>query len=321
MLPSVALGHGGGLDSSGGHRSGSGYHYHRSSYAPSPDARSSSFNTSYRSFARTTARTTARSYDYRDRIRADEERRKKLVADRLQADKEAEERAKEIERRQSEESSQEMRSQVAAEYHRMAPRYTLHHDTSHPYEAVELLDNEKYWRILLSKGWYVNLDKDHIVRVEPIECPTDFRSWVDASGAFSIVARLEKVKKPYIQLASINGRTHSVNADKLSDVDRRYLRSLLAGIQSTPAKFFKEKTMNQVAKVHRFCFLDGRASAEVLKTTQENEILDDKQWKYPKTITIARQGNVDDLLATAFPSDIWNEIDEETFNELRLSYD
>lgn len=320
MLPSVALGHGGALDSSGGHRSGSGYHYHRSSYSPSPDLRSSSFGISYRTAARTTARTTARSYDYQDSIRGEQERREKLLPDRRQEDLEAAARAVEIERRRNEEAEQEMRSQVAAVYHRMAPRYTLHHDTLHPYEAVGLLDNERYWRILLPKGWYVNLEKSRIVRIEPIECPTDFRTWVDLSGTFSIVARLEKINNSYIQFTSINGRRHSIKVENLSVVDRRYLQELLLGIKSTPAKHYKERRMKQVAKVHRFCIIDGRASAEVLKTTDGNEILKDKQWKYPQEITITHRGDVDDLLLIAFPSDIWEEIDEKKFDQLRLSY-
>lgn len=319
-MPAMAFGHGGGLDSSGGHRSGSSYHYHRSSYTPPAHTTPSSFGTSYRSSARTEARTSARSYDYRERIRAEQDRRDALIADRIKEDEAAELRAREIENRLREEANREMRAHVAAEYHRMAPRFTLHHSTLHPYEAVELLDNEEYWRILLAKGWYINLNKSRIVRVEPIECPTEYRTWVDASGAFSLVAKLEKAKKPYVQLTSINGRTHSVNADKLSDVDRRYLKSLLSGISSKSPTFYKCKEFDQVAKASRFCVLDGKASAEVVKTTRGNEILDDKQWKYPKHISIVQYGTVDDLLASAFPTEIWDEIDETEFDRLSILF-
>lgn len=318
LLPCTALGHGGGLDASGGHNSKSGYHFHRSSYTP--PAKPSSFGYSYRSSANTSARTTAPTHNYRERIRSDKEDRASILASRIEQDAEAEKRAHEAEARRVLEAKQEMRAQASAAYHRLAPRFTLHHDTLHPYEAVDLLDNDEYWRILLSKGWFLNLDKKHIVRVEPIECPTDYRTWVDASGQFSIVAKLGKIKKPYVQLVSITGRTHAVNADKLSDVDRRFLTSLLHGITTMKPKYFKGTRLDQVAKVYRFCIFEGRASAEVEKTTRGNRILDDNQWKYPKKIAISQFGTIESLIADAFPSDVWTEIERAEYDKLEFSY-
>jgi len=56
----------------------------------------------------------------------------------------------------------------------MARDSTLHHDSvANPYEAVDCSTMKSYWRILLeAKGWVrFNLDKDHIVRVEPNRMP------------------------------------------------------------------------------------------------------------------------------------------------------
>jgi len=77
-------------------------------------------------------------------------------------------------------------------------------------------------------------NKTNIVRVEPIELPTTSVLGVRmTSGAFSIVAPTEKVKKPFHPIGPLMVEHHSVNADKLSDGVVVYLRSLLAAFNRT----------------------------------------------------------------------------------------
>ena len=201
-----ASAHGGGLDSSGGHhdRKNGGYHYHRSS--PSASVAPLSFPRAFAPVARVAPRMTARS-----------SARTSSPSGRYQ-------------RPAPKETDAGIAKKAVPE---SDPRFIFHHAETHPYQVVSFADNKEAWRALLTKGWHVRLAKDEIIRIEPVDDPKDYRSWIDATGKYSVVARYKALEDSVLHLQKFDGDAVALPLDRLSIVDRRHVQAIVEG---APAK-------------------------------------------------------------------------------------
>ena len=365
IVASAAFGHGGRTDSSGGHNSSSGYHYHgggSSSYTPTRSF-GSSYRSSYPSSYRSTARTAApvlrsdsnrlaeiaRLREQQKQKRAEEAADRDAEQARRVADLEAKRRAAEEEatRLEQEHLAQEAKdeahrafrrdmwadtmSRQTADYWRDA-RYLLHHVEHNPVEVVIIQDAGDDWRVVLTDGSVIRIPKDEIVRVEPVNCPTEYRTWVDSSGRFSSVGKIDRIKLPHVRVNTIDGRTFTVSVDKLSETDQDFVESIADGYSDSDSEpiFKKVSVADQAAKVHRFCVIQEgsfwKASAEVEQTTLPRKI---GGQTIPTNFSIAggtvhnqfpKEKSVESLIHKNFPPDIWEDMTGEAFEALKLEH-
>ena len=156
------LGHGGGLDRNGGHNSSSGYHFHgggsggdSSGLFGAPDA-------------------SAVASELAMQRKAAFQAQQMVLAQRSVARDGARTAARTTARGQA-------RSDTTSQ----PAKFHFHHAKQDPYIVAGFTDNKDQWECLLAKGFKVNLKKDVIVRIEPIDDPTDLRTWKDSTGEHS----------------------------------------------------------------------------------------------------------------------------------------
>ncbi len=201
--------HSGGLDANGGHRDSTGsYHYHRPTHlsADPPantyqDNRASQSTNKWGSESLAGARVTAKT-GYRAKART---------------------------KKPSNRASQ-----------RPPPIRFLFHDREQtPYEVADFTNNGEKWRVKLVAGEDLNLLKSQIVRIESILDPSDFRTWYDASGKYSIVGKFDGYENEQVAIATIDGRRILVESKTLSEVDWAFVLN----------KFFDASSMETVRVV------------------------------------------------------------------------
>ncbi|MGV3485368.1 MAG: SHD1 domain-containing protein [Planctomycetaceae bacterium] len=106
-------------------------------------------------------------------------------------------------------------------------RFVFHHKELHPYDVQSFSDNKKLWRVLLTKGFNVNLHKDEIVRIEAVDDIKDYRTWFDSTGKHSTVAKFIDFKDPFVRLHVFDGNLITLSVHKLSEVDKRHLQKIV----------------------------------------------------------------------------------------------
>ncbi|QDV54185.1 YHYH domain-containing protein [Rosistilla oblonga] len=210
--------HSGGLDSNGGHRDSKngGYHFHSHSpqaYVPTQNiVPAMMYRTpSYRTTARSSASIRYRSHA-RTRAKADG-----MYEDQDDSDSRAESRPSE--------SSKIRRLQEMREPGREV-KYLFHHVRLHPYEVSEFEENGVFWKVSLASGYNVNLRKSDIVRIDSVD-PMDFRTWVDASGRFSTIAKYVDLQSRTLQLDrhSESGRLR-IPLNRISKFDQAHVHKI-----------------------------------------------------------------------------------------------
>lgn len=102
-------------------------------------------------------------------------------------------------------------------------KFEFHHTKLSPYLVASFEDGGKDWKSLLAKGFNVNLQKDVIVRIEPIEDATDYRTWYDVSGEHSVVARYDTYIAPTVKLIDMAENEVPINANSLSEYDQKHI--------------------------------------------------------------------------------------------------
>lgn len=106
-------------------------------------------------------------------------------------------------------------------------RYIFHHVALDPYDVATFASNGEYWRVLLAKGFHVNVRQVDIVRIEPAEDLKDFRTWIDKTGKFSTVAKFVNLDGRRLTLSVFEGGQVSLNANQLSLHDQKQLRRIV----------------------------------------------------------------------------------------------
>ena len=221
---------------------------------------------------------------------------------------------------------------ILAQAGRTEVRYKFHHKQSHPYEVAVFEDRDVYWRVLLPKGFYINLRKTDIVRIEPVGRVTGYRTWVDKTGQYSTVAKYVRYEQPLVQLSKPDGQLLSLAPDALAEADFGALKQLVLGCGKSPAdpRYFRSKWIDQVAVVTDVCAIkratEWTVTAEVEKTTGGNERIDDV-WKYPIETTVSvlsyaetRDDAVRSLFESNFPLSDWDEIDSTEYGTVRSAF-
>lgn len=328
-MAATSFGHSGRTDSRGGHNSKyGGYHFHGTSSVRTPTVPFPAVRTTARTEPRRSPRRTAPDvsrYRSTKRMAEAEPLAAAGAAERDRNAKAAEERLAAL-----------ARAEAAKEAGRLAAHYRFHHEELHPYDVFSFEDNERYWRVLLTKDFFVNLPKKDIARVEPVNCPTGFRTWADQTGRYSTVAKYVQYKKPYVQLVTPAERKVVVKEDELNELDQERLQEIIEcrGPDAPKRRFFKSKQIDQVVAVTDVCLtLDTthwKATAEVRRTTKGNRLLQDKEFKHPQYSVISdgsapfsesRLNAERRLFEKHFPTETWNEIGEEEYTQLQQRFE
>jgi hypothetical protein len=105
-----------------------------------------------------------------------------------------------------------------------------------PYEVVSFEDNGKNWRCVLTAGPRVNLSKDRIVRIETVSDPKSYRTWFDAAGKASVVARYIKQDGAVVVLEKLDKKQITVKLSDLCDTDKKHLDLIAKNKKEAPAK-------------------------------------------------------------------------------------
>ena len=193
------LGHGGGLDGNGGHNGPGGYHFHSgggggsSGLFGAPDAGA--------------------------------------IAAELEMERKAAFQAQQMvlgQRTAARDGARAIARTTAREQAKSAStshpaKFNFHHAKQDPYIVADFTDNKDQWECLLAKGFKVNLKKDVIIRIEPIEDPTELRTWKDSTGEHSIVARYHAFTDPTVELVNMTSKLIKINVHILSNYDQQHL--------------------------------------------------------------------------------------------------
>jgi len=354
FLTSIAIAHGGGTDSSGGHNGPGGYHYHGSGSHRSrswPSTSTTSYRTEARSSARDQARTGAkRRADDRRLERA--ERARQRAIDKKQAEKRKVE--EEIERQRAleaaiqdrireilEDEQQLARAQTRlldrSRKSRFDVRFVFHHSIYDPIDVSAFVGDGDRWRVFQSNDKvFMRYLKRRIVRMEPVHCPTEYRTWVDTTGSFSSVARFVDYSRPTVTLETYDHRQVHLKFSRLCEHDREVVEELSEGREGFVGTswFFRSRFIDQAAQVHDVCISNDTGkwlvSAEAEVTTKHNKRLPDEQWEHPKQLTLwledgANPSSRDDaviaVLSQYYPEEDWSEIEESEFLSLRNDWE
>jgi hypothetical protein len=228
------FGHSGGTDSSGGHhdRKNGGYHYHnsgKSSHRPPlntfnrySDASSNllSVRTSARQQVSQTTRQSGRVEARPSRSWVPE-----FLVDGSEQTGASDSRSLQFSSL-DESSSSEQR--VAARAGCDEPSFLLHHVSLSPFEACSFSDDGDSWRMLTVSGSNIRLPKERICKIESVKDGFSFRSWSDASGAYSLVAKCVGIGKTAVELEKFDGEKIVVEIRHLSSADQAHIQKLRA---------------------------------------------------------------------------------------------
>lgn len=104
--------------------------------------------------------------------------------------------------------------------------YSFHHIKHSPYEVDKFESNNDHWHVLLAKGLTVNLAKKYIVRIEPIGDLQGYRTWIDSTGKFSMVAKFFRYKSNLVALELLDGKRMQIQMENLSETDQKHLQEI-----------------------------------------------------------------------------------------------
>ena len=195
LISCPAYGHSGRTDSSGGHhdRKRGGYHYHSQSTQP--------YKPTF-TFPRTSVKTAREK-------------------PRVSARRSARSAARPITRR-GEPSAK--KADPVKPKDTLEAKYKFHHSEHDPYLAVSFTDSDKSWRLYTPRANHIRLAKSKVVRIEPIDDVHGFRTWMDSTGRFSTVAKFHDLQEHQVKLEKLTGRLIRLPVERLSDVDKNFVR-------------------------------------------------------------------------------------------------
>jgi hypothetical protein len=114
--------------------------------------------------------------------------------------------------------------------------FRFHDVEEGPYDVTSFEDNGKNWRCILMSGPRVNLSKDRIVRIESVSDSRSYRTWFDAAGKSSVVAKYVKHDGEVVVLEKIDKKQITVKLVDLSDTDKKHLELIAKEKKEPPAK-------------------------------------------------------------------------------------
>ena len=217
-----------------------------------------------------------------------------------------------------------------AESYWSKPRYRFHHREHDPYLVIVFLDAGDNWRLRLVDGRTIVIAKTDIYRILPEECPSEYRTWIDKSGSYSSVGKVEKVRLPYVRVNTIDGRTFTVKVSQLSKPDRLYVESIASGLIDHPDEYRKAKGLDVVARINRFCAIrEGgfwNITAEAIQATNE-EVIEGQEVPLEFEVSSSTCDRdkppntcIPSLLEIHFSSDYWEPITQEDYERLSREY-
>jgi hypothetical protein len=200
VVSTVAFAHSGGIDGRGGHNGPGGYHFHGGSGGGVPSSGGGYF-TGFPAFSMPVVRT--------------KPRRKPNLTYYATA------------RAAKEESRAQRSIEINSDLEERPARYEFHHIEHDPYLALSFTEIDRSWRLETRDQLFIRLPKDKIVRIEAILDPRDFRTWIDSTGRFSVVAKFMEQLESKVRLSKLNDSLLEVGLDKLSEVDRDHVAETL----------------------------------------------------------------------------------------------